>query len=139
MIQGNNLILKMNGQPIGGCKTCSVDAQSSMLAAASNSSVNDENVPEQKAWKIQTTQLVVATLTAILGMTAQRMEASFELRRDSGNIVICSGYVICNHVEVTATVNSLATGSFEFTGDGKMTTILTQGDYNNDFNGDFFI
>jgi len=122
MIHGRNLILALDGTPLAGSKSCSVDMQQSFLQVASPTSGRwEESVPERLSWKITSDGLLVEpanfnTLKAAMDNGTQVLIRFY----DTNFGINQSGYAYIESLDYAASVGSLARYSVSLRGTGTL-------------------
>ena len=121
-IQGNNIIVLMNGQAIAGTKSdeLSVDSETIEIASATDQAWT-HYISGRKSWSLTVGWLVLANTDvrkALLVGSSVTIKIKGRGESDSSGV---SGSAILKTVKITATRGNLAQGSFAFVGNGPLT------------------
>ena len=118
-VLGNDILIYLDGDPIGGVKSDDVQSEVDLIEVASNSSAQwKEYITGRKGWSFTSNYLV---------LSAQRVQALLSIgtvftvlikgRNTTANMGV-AGKAILTDCKITATRGNLAQGSFSFTGSG---------------------
>ena len=121
-IQGNNIIVLMNGQAIAGTKSdeLSVDCETIEIASATDQAWT-HYISGRKSWSLTVGWLVLANTDvrkALLAGSSVTIKIKGRGESDSSGV---TGAAILKTVKITATRGNLAQGSFAFVGNGPLT------------------
>ncbi len=121
-IQGNNIIVLMNGQAIAGTKSdeIQVDSENIEIASATDQAWT-HYLAGRKSWSLTVGWLVLANTDVrkvLLAGSVVTIKIKGRGESDSSGV---TGSAILKTVEVTAVRGNLATGSFAFVGNGPLT------------------
>ena len=121
-IQGNNIIVLMNGQAIAGTKSdeLQVDCETIEIASATDQAWT-HHISGRKSWSLTVGWLVLANTDvrkALLVGSSVTIKIKGRGESDSSGV---SGSAILKTVKITATRGNLAQGSFAFVGNGPLT------------------
>lgn len=126
ILQGNNLIIKLNGVAIAAAKSCSISVEVKLNDVSDPSDGKwKHSKPGRKFWKISTGQLLKAATAAAtpirdsISKIGQTFTISFDCRDLSSDTM--SGSAICKSFKTTGSVNNLMVGTFEWEGTGPLT------------------
>ena len=125
IIHGRNLIVKMGGQAIAACTSCSISITGDLIEVASPTSGKyKEFIPGRISWSVSSAHLVThGIMLSAASLINQKVDVQFsfsenELHTDDG--VVLSGKAIVNQIKIDAAICSLAKGSFNFQGTGEL-------------------
>ena len=137
-LNGNILILKMNGEPVAAVKGNDIETASGLVEVASATQGQwREYIGGRKTWAMSATWLLLSsgamasTLQAGQVFSAELVDRRIQNRTVYGN----------DHLEVCkiqATKGNLVTGVFQLKGTAWLRPTYEYGDFNNDFNNDFY-
>lgn len=115
MIQGNNVIIKLNGTAILYSKSCTIshDCETQEISSPS-AGMYRQYIARRKTWKVSVNYLIGSTIKEGLLRVGNAYTLSAQARNSSADSV--SGTVICTKCSVNGTTGNLATGQFEFMG-----------------------
>ena len=121
-IQGNNIIVLMNGQAIAGTKSdeLQVDCETIEIASATDQEWT-HYISGRKSWSLTVGWLVLANTDVrkvLLAGSVVTIKIKGRGESDSSGV---SGSAILKTVKITATRGNLAQGSFAFVGNGPLT------------------
>ena len=121
-IQGNNIIVLMNGQAIAGTKSdeIQVDCETIEIASATDQGWT-HHISGRKSWSLTVGWLVLANTDVrkvLLAGSVVTIKIKGRGESDSSGV---SGSAILKTVKITATRGNLAQGSFAFVGNGPLT------------------
>ena len=121
-IQGNNIIVLMNGQAIAGTKSdeLQVDCETIEIASATDQGWT-HYLSGRKSWSLTVGWLVLANTDVRKALlVGSSVTIKIKGRGDSDSSGV-SGSAILKTVKITATRGNLAQGSFAFVGNGPLT------------------
>lgn len=125
ILQGRNLIIKLNGTAIAASKSCSINVTVKTTNVASATDGEWEHkIADRKSWSINTSYLLVAASTSATPLTdaisrvGQTYTISFECRELSSDTM--SGTAICKTFKTSGSIGNLLSGSYEWTGTGPL-------------------
>ena len=121
-IQGNNIIVLMNGQAVAGTKSdeLQVDSETIEIASATDQAWT-HHISGRKSWSLTVGWLVLANTDVrkvLLAGSVVTIKIKGRGESDSSGV---SGSAILKTVKITATRGNLAQGSFAFVGNGPLT------------------
>ena len=121
-VLGNNIIVYMNGQAIAGTKSdeIQVDCETIEIASATDQAWT-HYISGRKSWSLTVGWLVLANTDvrkALLVGSTVTIKIKGRGDTDANGI---SGSAIIRTCKITATRGNLATGSFQFVGNGPLT------------------
>ena len=121
-IQGNNIIVLMNGTAIAGTKSdeIQVDCETIEIASATDQAWT-HSISGRKSWSLTVGWLVLANQDvrkALLVGSSVTIKIKGRGESDSNGV---TGSAILKTVKITATRGNLAQGSFAFIGNGPLT------------------
>jgi len=121
-IQGNNIIVLMNGQAIAGTKSdeIQVDCETIEIASATDQGWT-HYLAGRKSWSLTVGWLVLANTDVrkvLLAGSIVTIKIKGRGESDSSGV---TGSAILKTVKITATRGNLAQGSFAFVGNGPLT------------------
>lgn len=121
-IQGNNIIVLMNGQAIAGTKSDEIQVDSETIEIASATDQGwTHYISGRKSWSLTVGWLVLANQDVrkvLLAGSVVTIKIKARGESDSSGV---SGSAILKTVKITATRGNLAQGSFAFVGNGPLT------------------
>ena len=120
-IQGNNIIVLMNGQAIAGTKSdeLSVDCETIEIASATDQAWT-HHISGRKSWSLTVGWLLLANTDVrkvLLAGSVVTIKIKGRGESDSSGV---TGSAILKTVKITATRGNLAQGSFAFVGNGPL-------------------
>ena len=121
-IQGNNIIVLMNGTAIAGTKSDEIQVDSETIEIAS---ATDQEwvhyISGRKSWSLTVGWLVLANQDVRKVLLAGSVVTIKIKARGASDASGVTGAAILKTVKITATRGNLAQGSFAFTGNGPLT------------------
>ena len=121
-IQGNNIIVLMNGQAIAGTKSdeLSVDSETIEIASATDQAWT-HYISGRKSWSLTVGWLVLANTDVRKVLLAGSVVTIKIKGRGDTDANGLQGSAIISKAKITAIRGNLATGSFAFVGNGPLT------------------
>lgn len=137
-MNGNNIILLKNGVAVGAVVSNDVQTDGEHIEVASNTDGGwREFLPSRKSWVMTATCLVLSsTIFANMIQAGQTFTMKTRDRQDRNNV---HGLAKLEECRITATRGQIVQGYFKFKGIDYLFARTTIGDFNSDFNSDFFI
>lgn len=126
-ILGNNLIVSLGGQAIFGAKSCTLTVDAGVIPTSSATDGTWEHSEVgRKSWKVQTSHIVLSTgwtslatnPLAAASMVGQKYIMQLSISDVTGATL--TGTSICKTFRIAGSVGALASGSFQFEGDGPL-------------------
>ena len=138
-MNGNNIILMKNGVAMGAVVSHDVQTEGDQMEVASNiDGQYREYIRGPKTWAMTATCLVISS--AIFASMIQAGQTFSMKSCDRLDRVNVHGQARLEECRITATHGHLVKGYFKFKGiDYLFARMQGGGDYNNDFNNDFYI
>ena len=137
-MNGNILILKMNGEPVAAVKGNDIETASGLMEVASATQgqwreyINGRNTWAMSAtWLLLSSAAMASTLQVGQVFKAELVDRRIERRTVYGNAHL----EVC---KIQATNGNLVTGVFQLKGTAWLRPTYEYGDFNNDFNNDFY-
>lgn len=132
ILQGNNLIVKADGDVIAAAKSCTLNIDCEIIKVSSPTDGQWEHIiAGMKSWSVSTTHLLKMEriIDRPLHSYLDRIGQSFTLELELNDVIIgglpvtesLTGSAICRSSQITATKGNLAQGSFKFQGNGPLT------------------
>jgi predicted secreted protein len=138
-MNGDILILKMDGEPVAAVKGNDIETASGLMEVASaTQGLWREYINGRKTWAMSATWLLLssAAMASIL-QVGQVFSAELVDRRIQNRTVYGNAHLeVC---KIQATNGNLVTGEFKLKGTAWLRPTYEYGDFNNDFNNDFYI
>ena len=128
VIQGRSLIVSLGGQAIFGAKSCTITVDAGTIPTSSATDGEwDHAEIGRKSWKVQTSHIVLSTGWTSLATNplaaAQMVGQKFSMQITVIGVTgaALTGTTICKTFRIAGSVGALASGSFQFEGDGPLT------------------
>jgi predicted secreted protein len=137
-LNGNLLILKMNGEPVAAVKGNDIETASGLVEVASATQGQwREYICGRKTWAMSATWLLLSSAAmASTLQVGQVFNAELVDRRIQNRTVYGNAHLeVC---KIQATKGNLVTGVFQLKGTAWLRPTYEYGDFNNDFNNDFY-
>jgi predicted secreted protein len=138
-MNGDILILKMNGEPVAAVKGNDIETASGLMEVASATQGQwREFINGRKTWAMSATWLLLSSATmASTLQVGQVFSAELVDRRIQNRTVYGNAHLeVC---KIQATNGNLVTGVFQLKGTAWLRPTYEYGDFNKDFNNDFYI
>lgn len=130
ILQGNNLIVKLNGTAIAAAKTCTINVDVDTINVSSPTDGQwHHGVPGRKSWTVSTGNLLLAAnasstpLSDAIDRVGYTFTLSFEVRGLTADSK--TGKAICKNFKTTGSIGNLIVGSYEWEGTGSLTSDTT--------------
>ena len=137
-MNGNILILKLNGASVAAVKGNDIETASGLMEVASATQGQwREYINGRKTWAMSATWLLLSSVTMASTLqvgqvfSAELVDRNIPQRTVYGNAHL----EVC---KISATKGNLVTGVFQFKGTAWLRPTYEVGDFNNDFNNDFY-
>lgn len=115
-INGNTLIIALDGTAIAGARSAQITNQCETIEIASASQNTFKKFIAGRAeWKVSVGQIVATAGQVSTDLLRVRTTYTLAIKDREGTI-IATGQAICVNADIQATRGSLATGSFQFQG-----------------------
>ncbi len=137
-LNGNILILKLNGASVAAVKSNDVETASGLMEVASATQGQwREYINGRKTWAMSATWLLLSSAAmASTLQVGQVFSAELVDRRIEGRTVYGNAHLeVC---KIQATKGNLVTGEFKLKGTAWLRPTYEYGDFNQDFNNDFY-
>lgn len=137
-MNGDILILKMNGEPVAAVKGNDIETASGLMEVASATQGQfREYINGRKTWAMSATWLLLSSAAmASTLQVGQVFNAELVDRRIQNRTVYGNAHLeVC---KIQATKGNLVTGVFQLKGAAWLRPTYEYGDFNNDFNNDFY-
>ena len=138
-MNGDILILKMNGEPVAAVKGNDIETASGLMEVASaTQGLWHEYINGRKTWAMSATWLLLSSAAmASTLQVGQVFNAELVDRRIQNRTVYGNAHLeVC---KILATKGNLVTGVFQLKGTAWLRPTYEYGDFNKDFNNDFYI
>lgn len=138
-MNGDILILKMNGEPVAAVKGNNIETASGLMEVASaTQGLWREYINGRKTWAMSATWLLLSSAAmASTLQVGQVFNAELVDRRIQNRTVYGNAHLeVC---KIQATKGNLVTGVFQLKGTAWLRPTYEYGDFNKDFNNDFYI
>ncbi len=137
-LNGNILILKLNGEPVAAVKSNDIETTSGLVEVASATQGQwREYIGGRKTWAMSATWLLLSSAAmASTLQVGQVFSAELVDRKIQNRTVYGNAHLeVC---KIQATNGNLVTGVFQLKGTAWLRPTYEYGDFNNDFNNDFY-
>lgn len=125
LIKGKNLIIKLNGEAVAACRSCSIDMTGELIEIASPTSAKyKEFRPGRIEWGVTSSHLVThGIMLSAPSLINREVDLTFQYSENNlhtADGVVLYGKAIISQCKIDATHGNLAQGSFVFKGNGEL-------------------
>ena len=124
VLHGRNLFIRLNGQVVAGCRSCSVTTSSELIEVSSPTSGQAvERIPGRREWSVKCSYLLMWNTNALdLSLMAGTLfDVSVVVKMPVGiglHDVVYNGKAILQTCDIRATIGNIAQGSIALAGSG---------------------